>query len=116
MQHQLGPDRRTAADNPNMLVVASFGEQHAVTADADNVWVNTLFDGSALSDDEYGILRGGKLEYVVYDTRISDAATTVPAAGSGEVATPFDSSDGANRVSDSGDIRVYDVRDLSRAK
>jgi hypothetical protein len=114
LQH-LGANNRIAADNPNMLILGSFGKQHAITANADNVWVNTLFDGSPLSDDEYGILHIGAVEYVVYDTRISDVATTTnKAAGTmapvSEQRTPFDSLDTANMVSDSGDIRVYDVR------
>jgi hypothetical protein len=119
-----GPGHRVAADRINRLLMGSYGEQQTETDG-----VPAMFFARDLGPTE-DAARRAQVEYVVVDRRLS---TGLPVVGFFiEVGEPnmyrhvtpiepallakFDGAPGVSRVFDSGDIRIYRVAELARAR
>ncbi len=119
----LGPDNRIETDRINRMLMLSYGDQRVVTGLDDKVDVSPIFYSSSLGSKEVGILRQGRIQYLVVDLRLS---TSLPLLGfyfeEGEVGsfhltspisradlTKFNTMSQINRLFDSGNIVIYDV-------
>jgi hypothetical protein len=121
----LGPQHRVAADFTNVLLMGSYGEQHALTHLSDGIDVSTLFLPTTFGAAQLAVVQHGKVQYVVVDQRLSTGVSQ----GSSlfELATPgtrpldpkalakFDHLGLVSRIYDNGSIIIYDVRGLSHA-
>jgi glycosyltransferase involved in cell wall biosynthesis/GT2 family glycosyltransferase len=122
----LGPGNRIAADSTNSSLMGSYGQQRTLSA-ADGISVSGLFLVPEFGDYQRRMIEEGDIEYVVVDRRL---AGVVPFQGYffetwekqvvdyGQMLDEatvgrFDTLPGANRVFDSGNIQVYDVRGLT---
>jgi hypothetical protein len=125
----LGPDRRFAADRVNRLLLGSYGTQHVVFAHSERVESWQLFLSPDLDQGQRARLVVLNLAYVLIDRRLSES---LPLTGfyyeEGEIyegrhTTPisatvlgkWDSDPAVDRVFDSGDLQIYDVRRISHA-
>lgn len=117
----LGPDNRLAVDRTNRLLMGSYGRQRPVTSTVDDVYAAPLFYSTEVRATELGILSRGRIEYVVADHRVTTAPPRVngyyergesgiPHALDEEALQKFDLLPGTDRIFDSGEIRIYDVR------
>ncbi|HEY2672274.1 MAG TPA: hypothetical protein VGJ07_18130 [Rugosimonospora sp.] len=113
----LGPDHRVAADITGATLVSTYGDQNPV-GEASKLY----YDGTWNLDDEL-LLQSLGIDYLWVDTRISQQ---LPISGAyfpvdpqtgmhtspipPENLSKFDGVTGINRVYDSGDIRIYDMR------
>lgn len=126
---QLGLDRRIAADRVNRLLLGSYGSEHVVFQHSEGVESWQLFLSPGVGAGERARLVRLALEYLLIDRRLSAA---LPLSGfyyeEGEIfekphATPispavlgkWDAVTAADRIFDSGDLQIYDVRRLSHA-
>jgi hypothetical protein len=126
---ELGQDHRFAADRVNRLLLGAYGVQEVVFHHSARVETWQLFLGPDIGLNELRRLRRLELEYLLIDRRLS---RTLPLVGfyyeEGEVAhgrhtTPispatlgkWDADPDADRIFDSGELQIYDVRRLSRA-
>lgn len=123
----LGPDRRMAADLTNSLLLAAYGGQETVRGEIDGVPVPTLFFSTLFGQTERTIIQGEKLDYLVVDSRLTEAlprsgryfegaeperepdAGPLPKSG----VEKFDGVEGISRIYDAGDLRIYDVRPVA---
>jgi hypothetical protein len=125
----LGADNRIGADRTNALLMASDGAQYPVTLIYDQVNVARIVLSPEWGKDAQATLQRGKIAYLVIDRRLAD---DLPLVGvyfePGEpdafqhtrpvdpaVLERFDAIGNISRIFDSGDIVVYDVRDISSA-
>jgi len=123
----LGPDNHIATDRVNRLLMGTVGEQFPITSASSHVPVHQVFFARQISPIERAILRKGQIRYLVVDRRLS---TALPQVGfyfeqgepgtfqrteplAPELLAKFDQLPRTNRVFDSGDIIIYDVRALS---
>jgi hypothetical protein len=67
----LGPGNRVAADRINRLLMASYGDQHLVTALSDHVDVSPVYFSPRFGPAERALLRQGRVHYLVVDRRLS---------------------------------------------
>ncbi len=119
----LGPNNRIATDRINRILMLSYGDQRIVTGLDDKVDVAPVFYASKLGPKEMGILREGKIRYLVVDLRLS---TSLPLAGfyfeegeagsfsltspiSRAVLTKFNAIPQIKRLFDDGNIVIYDI-------
>ena len=126
---ELGPDRRVAADRDNRLLLGSYGRQHVVFHHSEGVETWQLFLSPGVGQAERARLVQIKLEYLLIDRRLSQAlpltsfyyeegetffkAHTVPISAA--VLGKWDAVPAVDRIFDSGDVQIYDVRRLSHA-
>lgn len=124
---ELGEGQRVTTDLTNSLLMASYGRQETVRGSIDGVPVPTLFFSTRFGEAERSIIAGEDLDYVVVDARLSTSLPRTgryfdgvepdrpPGAGPIEpqAIAKFDAADGADRVYDSGAIRMYDVREIA---
>lgn len=126
MRRELGPGNRIAADRTNRFLLATYGDQRAVTFYVDGANVPAVILASSFGPVEQEALQIGRISYVVVDRRLS---TTLPLADvyvelgeprsdptrpvSLAALTKFDDVYRASRVFDSGDICIYDVSGVS---
>ncbi len=122
----LAHDQRMAADRINRLLMATYGQQLLVTHLNDNVDVASLYFAPQLGNSERQIIRDAGLRYLLVDYRLSRGLPELgiyfeagePDVGqsthplSWEALNKFDSLPGINRIFDSGDIVIYDVKYL----
>jgi hypothetical protein len=126
----LGPDREVVADSANRRIQAALGGQDPVTAYNDGIGTAWLMFSSTLSDTDRRVLREARIEYVIADYRLTLA---LPEFGiyfepaepdafahetpmSPEAIFKWDREPDVARLYDSGDIVIYDVRELSHAR
>jgi hypothetical protein len=124
----LGRDNRFVVDRVNRVILGTIGGQHPVTASFDQVRVRNVFFSPTLGEQEIKTLADGAIDFVLADRRLS---SNLPVVGvyyeKGEIATgrhtvplspdaldKYDGVDGLSRLFDSGDIQVYDVRNIVR--
>lgn len=124
---KLGPNQRVAADRTNGLLLGSFGQQFVATALSTRVSTYRIFFAPEIGEAEREIISQAGIQYVLVDSRLS---TGLPQVGfyyeRGEPDTmnhkvpmdpslldKFDRTPGVNRIFDSGDIVIYDVRALN---
>jgi hypothetical protein len=126
----LGPYNRMAADRTNMCLMGTYGEQRLVTHPADGVSISGLFLSPDIDESELETIKKAKIRYLVEDQRLS---TSLPLVGNyyetwermvvpysgpppSEVLAKYDKVPGVDRIFDSGDIAIYDVRALANAQ
>lgn len=122
----LGTGNRVAADRINTLLMATYGYQRAFTSVGAPLPVEPIFVARSLNAGVMNIMRTDHIQYVVVDLRLStslpwvgtyfdDSPTKNPVTKplSLAVLTKFDHVQYVNRVFDSGDIVIYDVRPLT---
>jgi hypothetical protein len=126
---ELGIDRRFAADRVNRLLLGSYGVEHVVFQHSEGIESWQLFLSPSIGVNERARLTRLRLQYLLIDRRLSQS---LPLSGfyyeEGEVAqaphtTPisaavlgkWDANTAADRIFDSGNLQIYDVRRLSHA-
>lgn len=126
----LGVNNRIAADRINGLLMLSYGQQHTVMNVGDGVNVGPLFISNEFGKTQQEVLDRGRISYIVVDYRMT---RDLPLLGiyfengepnSGQHKKPidpamlakYDNIPGVRRVFDSGDIIIYDVRELNRVR
>jgi hypothetical protein len=115
----LGPGNRIGGDPTNMLILGSFGRQHTQSTLSGGVNTEWALYAPQITDDQAGLLRRGKVQYLVVDRRL----ITVPVVGrryyplaalDGPLAK-FDYLKRISRIFDDGAIAIYDVGAMSGA-
>jgi hypothetical protein len=123
----LGRDNRFMVDRTNRVLLGTMGAQHPVTASFDRIRVRVVFFSNRLGEEEIKVLADGAIDYVLIDRRLSGSLPVVGVyyekgeISAGRHTAPMDAAalgkfDGASLVSrlfDSGDIQIYDVRQLT---
>ncbi|MBA2556915.1 MAG: hypothetical protein H0V12_06155 [Chloroflexi bacterium] len=127
-REHLGPGNRFVSDRTNRLLLGTYGQQRPVTGYGDLIDTKALIFRSTIGETERGIVRNGRVRYLLIDRRLSEG---LPAAGiyveRGELRdigrhteplelsrlAKYDSMEGVDRIFDSGDIQIYDVRSLA---
>jgi len=120
----IGLNNRVATDRINRLLMSTYGDQHVVTSLQDKVDVSPVFFAPTLGPDEVALLKSERISYLVVDLRLSTAAPlegvyfedgepdsyhhTTPLALNS--LTKFTSFEQINRLFDSGNIVIYDVK------
>jgi len=116
-----------AADRVNAQLMGSYGEQRPVSGAGDKIDVSTLFFASEVGETEQEIIRRGRIRFLLVDRRLSSG---LPMTGvyieEGEpgslghttpmnpaVLAKFDGVESVSRIYDSGDIVIYELRDVS---
>jgi hypothetical protein len=124
---RLGPDNVIATDPSNALMLAAYGQQIPFSGQARGIQRMLLapyFDASSST-----VLRGIGADYVVLDRRVRSldhGSGFYPPGGSGPLSAPspifdaavlakLDTLPGVQRIADSGNVVVYDVRALDDA-
>lgn len=123
-QH-LGPDHRFAADRTNRLLVTVYGRQRPVTTLYDHLDLSPVFLSPQLGPQQLELIDQARLDYLLVDLRLTSG---LPFVGhyyeiheqtdahrrpvSLEALNKFDGVTGVDRLYDSGDIAIYDVRRL----
>jgi hypothetical protein len=127
MRTTVGPGNRVAMDRINGLLMGSYGGQTTVRYSYEGTGLAWVFFPPTFGPTELGLLQSGRIHYVVVDHRLS---AQLPVVGiyyemgepdtyrhstpmDPEAMTKFDRVVGAQRVFDSGDIVIYDVRALT---
>jgi hypothetical protein len=104
---QLGTGNRFGADDPNTVLLGSYGSQRPITQQRDGVWLaDQLFPSEIYGPQEQSLLKRLAVEYLVVDGR---TRTRLVIPGSSPLRSQLDAVEGVNRVYDSGDIVVYDL-------
>jgi hypothetical protein len=125
----LNPNNRVATDRINSLLTSVYGHQYAVTHLADNVNVSSLFLDPSVAPSDIHLMQTAHIRYLVVDLRLSTATPLVgiyfesgePDAGQYTKPLPqsnltkFDDVFQLNREFDSGNIVIYDVKELTDA-
>ncbi len=122
----LPPRSRVAADRINSILISVYGNQHAITHLADNIYLAPVYFSKTFGLHEADELRSAGTQYLLVDTRLT---TSLPMVGvyfedgeplsnarltplDPEVLAKFDQVASFSRIFDSGDIKLYDVRGL----
>jgi hypothetical protein len=124
----LGRGQRVGADRINRVLMLTYGDQRPITTIADEVDLGAVFLDRHLTPYDSGLLRRGRVEYLVVDYRLTrslpwlgvyydigepDAlrhARPIPAVAFAK----FDRSRRMSRVFDGGNIVIFDVRNVAR--
>jgi hypothetical protein len=123
----LGPDNQVGADRVNQFLMLAYGDQRIVASTNTGVDISSVFFSPRFGPQEAATLRQAHIRYLVVDLRLS---TSVPFYGfyfdDGEPGafayvrpisradlTKFKAVPQLNRIYDSGDIVIYEVRALS---
>jgi hypothetical protein len=105
-RNQLGPDHRFGADDPNTLLLGSYGRQRPITQQRDGVSLaDRLFLASSFGQFEQDLIKRLEVQYLVVDGR---TRTRLLIPGSSPLRSQVDAIAGVNRVYDSGDVVVYE--------
>lgn len=126
----LGPDHRVAADRINGLLMLANAQERVISSNLDAANIGALLFATRIGPIEFAILRAARVEYLVVDQRLSTGLPMVgvyvegnePRAFRHETPVPpaalakFDGVATMSRIFDSGNIAIYDVRGLSRAR
>ena len=117
VRDHLGRGNRIGADQTNLLLLGSLGEQQVmstISGGIDPLWViySPVFD-----QDKVDLLRSGRVKYLVVDRRLEARPELFEPYFANpqpdEALSKFDKMPGLSRIFDSGDIAIYDVRTLS---
>jgi hypothetical protein len=118
----LGPGHRMTSDRTNRFLLGTYGEQIPLRTGA-----SQIFFATELGAAQRAFLRSGRLQYVVFDRRLSQQLSELgiyvekTEPGAYHHTTPldprtfamFDNVPNTSRLFDSGDITIYDVGALS---
>ncbi|MDZ4721514.1 MAG: hypothetical protein SH847_23875 [Roseiflexaceae bacterium] len=127
MHASLQPGNRIIADWINGHLAAAYGDQLVITSSTEGLNIAMVVLNPTIDADVRYILKRAQVRYVVTDQRLTQE---LPQTGfyfdgvepgafqhtellSHGALDKFDSADRASRIFDSGDIRIYDVRNIS---
>lgn len=124
---EMGPDNRISTDRINALLQGALGEQRVVTVIQDGILVAPVFFARTLGEEEINILQDANVQYVLIDRRLSEqlpraevyfergepGAYRHTQAIAPEALRKFDDIEQVDRLYDSGDIVIYDIRSIS---
>jgi hypothetical protein len=124
------PGAKIAADRINRLLLTAYGRQRAITGVHDRTIIAPAFMEEQLGAGERTLLQRTQPTYLVVDRRLSTAlpvvgvyfeigepgtyGRTVPISAT--ALAKFDLVEGVSRLFDSGQLQVYDVREVSGAR
>jgi len=125
----LGPDNRVGTDAINQVLMGSYGDEQVGTPAMNHIEIASVFFSLRLGPEELAILRMAQVRYLAVDQRLSQF---LPESGtyfsdaepdanqhttpiSIKALTKFNNVSQINRVFDSGNIVIYDVRGLINA-
>lgn len=125
MHEYLGPGHRLIADWMNGHLAAAYGDQMLVTSSSEGLNVAMVVLSSKIGLEERSVLMRGQIRYVLTDLRLSRGLPQTGFYFDGiepgafqhreppdrAVLEKFDNLDGVSRIFDSGDIRLYDLKD-----
>jgi hypothetical protein len=115
----LGPDNRIGGDRTNELLMGSYGEQHIVNSLNDGVDVEWILYAPTIEGNEIDSIQLIRLRYLIVDNRLRGlpqlATNYYPDATTGEALDKFASMPNVSRVFDSGDILIYDLKEILNA-
>lgn len=115
----LGPDNRIGGDRTNELLMGSYGEQHIVHSLNDGVDVEWILFAPTIERNEIDSIQLIRLRYLIVDNRLRVlpqlATNYYPDATTGEALDKFASMPNISRVFDSGDILIYDLKEILNA-
>jgi hypothetical protein len=123
----LGPNHRFAADESNGRFLLSYGNQNAWTGR--NQSIKTILESPDLKDWQIELLHGAHTEYLAVDRRLLSADNMLGYFFTRGTAWPLPDSQllplsatqkffllpGVNRIYDSGDLAIYDIRTWNNA-
>jgi hypothetical protein len=127
----LGPNHRIGADRTNTLLLGAYGGQAIVWYQSASLDLSPVFLSPTLGPAEREILVRARVSYLLTDQRLTGS---LPQTGvyydDFELAkgrphrqpidpadfAKFDTADGVSRIFDSGNVRIYDVEELSGAE
>ena len=119
------------SDRTNRTLLAVHGRQHPITAVGDRIDVKDAYFGTTLLPEDIARLSRVPVRYVLTDRRL---ATALPYVGvyveRGEIVSrgpwlepmsmgafdKWDATDGSDRIYDAGDIRIFDIGELTDAR
>lgn len=119
----LGPDNRIATDRVNGLLIGSYGEQYIVAHVDTGLDVGPIFFAPGFGPVQQGIIRRGKIRYLVIDRRLSTGlpvegiyiddsepnayrhTTPIPRTAITKFARLID----VSQIYDGGDILIYQI-------
>jgi hypothetical protein len=112
----LGLDNMVGADETNMLLMSTYGDQRISTTLSGGQDVNWVLFAPTLGKDQLRVLQHGKIAYLVVDYRQATAPRLIrryyPGTDIAAALHKFDAVPGVSRVLDSGNVAVFDVRGL----
>jgi hypothetical protein len=121
---ELGPNRRFVSDVLSRNALASYGDQHTVTAASDRIRIWSIFFEPSVDGTVVDGLRTGRIDYVLIDRRLihgpppnigiyydsGEPTQDLPANPlTASTLAKFDGVPGVDRVFDSGQLQIYDV-------
>jgi hypothetical protein len=126
IRQMLGEHNRIAGDRINGLLMISFGNQEQVAGYTDGVNAPGMFLSPAFGASELEVLCKGRIQYVVVDYRLTQQLPMIgyyyedKENNEAPHLTPmeeqalqkFERASFADRIFDSGDVVIYDVRRL----
>jgi hypothetical protein len=108
-------DTRIGADAANHVLLGSYGRVFVMTTSSGGIDPNWVILAPAIDHDKVDYLRQGRVDYLVVDSRLALQPDLLdkyfPGASPMLALEKFDRL-GLERIYDSGDITVYDVRDV----
>ncbi|MBI2865273.1 MAG: hypothetical protein HYX94_11995 [Chloroflexi bacterium] len=115
----LGPDNHVAAEAVPMAVMGSYGRQDIETTLSGGVDARWIILSPGVGQGEMRQLRRGQVEYIVVDRRLgsqgSGSSSYYPGVPRSTALAKFDGLGQTSRVFDSGNLQIYDVRQLVAA-
>lgn len=110
----LGPGHRVIGDQVNTILMATYGGQWVVTPANDQIAVSSIYTSPTFDHDVVSTLQQGNIQYIVVDRRLIgvDQTDYIEPLDAGMLAK-FDGVQNVNRVFDSGNIIIYDVKAIS---
>lgn len=126
----LGPNRRIAADRVNRLLMGAYGQADVVFHGSGGVETWQFFLSAGVGPLEVARMTTARVDYIVIDRRLSTSLPLVPfyyeegEIFEGRHTTPvlpsvlgkWDAVPQVDRIYDSGDVQLYDVRRLAGAR
>jgi hypothetical protein len=114
----LGRGTNLGADDSNMLLMGTYGDQNIETTLSGGQNVLWVLYSPQITEDQLALLRQGKVQYLVVDGRFTSAPSVAgnyyPGVDIGQALQKFDQLPNVSRVFDDGDIVIYNVGALSR--
>jgi hypothetical protein len=115
----LGPDNRIGADRTNELLMGSYGGQYIVDSLNGGGDVEWFLFAPTIEGAEMDSIQQGRVRYLVVDNRLRVlpelAQRYFPDATTGEALDKFAGMPNVSRVFDSGDILIYDLKEILNA-
>jgi hypothetical protein len=127
---ELGPGNRIVADRVDRILMGAYGGQTPVTNYVDEIQTFTVFYSPTFRAADLATLKAGRIDFLVIDRRLAGVEPLThfffengeplrvehrPVLLTLAGLTKFGQVPGVSTVFDSGNIVVYDVRELTRA-